>query len=81
MHRLGLKSCPYCGSEQIYRTHATRVSHRILRIFLFRLARCHYCMRRHFRPVFFPLLEVKLRGEALPAAAMCSESGQTRRAA
>ena len=54
MRRLGIKSCPYCGSGKVYISVPKRFRETLYVLFLVRLVRCHACMRRHFRPVILP---------------------------
>ena len=54
MHRIGLTSCPYCGSSEIYASDPRTLWQRIPIVFLLRLVRCHACMRRHYRPIIYP---------------------------
>jgi hypothetical protein len=54
MHRIGLKDCPYCGSSEVYRSQPKTLAESACIFLLVRLVRCHDCMRRHYRPVFFP---------------------------
>jgi hypothetical protein len=55
MRRIGLKSCPYCGSSEIYPASSKTFWQKISVLLLLRLARCQLCMRRHFRPFFLPI--------------------------
>src|SRR4029077_19050579 len=62
MHRIGLTSCPYCGSSEIYASERRTLWQRISIVFLLRLVRCHACMRRHYRPIIYPPTTPALRG-------------------
>jgi len=64
MRRISFRDCPYCHSEEVYRSHQSTWGDLASRIFLLGPARCHGCMRRHLRPVFFPAHEqVPLMGK------------------
>lgn len=53
MRRFGLRRCPYCHSDEVYRSGERRNAvDRFLELFLFRVVRCHHCVRRHYRPVW-----------------------------
>jgi hypothetical protein len=54
--KIGWKSCPYCGDDEIYRSHKEPLTwlDRACRLFLLQLARCRRCELRHYRPIFFP---------------------------
>ncbi len=52
--RVGLRNCPYCGSSEIYASSPKTSWERLPVLFLFRLVRCHSCMRRHLRPIILP---------------------------
>jgi len=54
MHRIGFDVCPYCCNSKIYRSHPENWLDRILNFFPFDLARCHGCMRQHYRLLAFP---------------------------
>jgi hypothetical protein len=54
MRRLGIVSCPYCGSAEVYASAPKRFRERLYSFFLVRLVRCHVCMRRHLRPAILP---------------------------
>lgn len=53
MRKIGLNDCPYCASSEVYRSHPKTWSDLASLFFLLGLARCHCCMRRHYRPLFF----------------------------
>jgi hypothetical protein len=61
MHRIGLTSCPYCGSSEIYASDTRTLWQRVPIVFLLRLVRCHVCMRRHYRPIIYPTPKPPLR--------------------
>src|ERR1700688_1924215 len=54
MRRISLNNCPYCGSSDVYRSQPHTWADSACELFLVHLVRCHKCMRRHYRPVFFP---------------------------
>jgi hypothetical protein len=54
MRRLGVKDCPYCGSSEVYSSQPKTLADSACIFLLVRLVRCHNCMHRHYRPVFFP---------------------------
>ena len=56
MRRIGLNSCPYCGSREAFRSHPRTWLDRAC-VFLFELARCLQCMHHYYRPLFLPVLE------------------------
>jgi hypothetical protein len=58
MLKIGLKRCPYCGDDEVYRSRREPLTwlDRVCGLFLLRLVRCR-CQLRHYRPVFFPAPE------------------------
>jgi hypothetical protein len=54
MRRIGLQSCPYCGEEEIYASQPKTWRDELCCFFFLQVVRCHSCMRRHYRPLFFP---------------------------
>jgi hypothetical protein len=52
VNRISFRDCPYCGSSEVYRSHGKTWGDFAARFFFLDPARCHYCMRRHFRPIF-----------------------------
>jgi hypothetical protein len=52
MRRISFKNCPYCGCNKIYASSSTTLWQKAAGLFLFRLVRCHVCMRRHYQPIF-----------------------------
>jgi hypothetical protein len=57
MHRISFSDCPYCDSTEVYRSRRKTWGDLASLFFLLGIARCHSCMRRHFRPVFLPAPE------------------------
>lgn len=51
MKRLSLGNCPQCGSSRIRWSRYRTVGEILATIFLLRVARCHGCMHRHYRPL------------------------------
>lgn len=60
LHRIGLEDCPYCGNSEVYRSKPEVWLDGLLSLFLFDLARCHGCMRQHYRFILFPAPEFSL---------------------
>lgn len=58
MLKIGLDDCcPYCGNFAVYRSRPeTRVG-RACWLLMLDLARCHGCMRQHYRLIFSPAPE------------------------
>jgi len=54
MYRIGLERCPYCGGSDVYASRPKSLWQELPILFLLRLARCHHCMHRHYRPLFVP---------------------------
>jgi len=61
MLRIALEGCPYCGSFEVYRSQPATWLDRACVFLLLDLARCHGCMRQHFRPLLFPAPEYPTR--------------------
>ena len=58
MFRIGLgDTCPHCGSFAVFRSRPETRLAKALELFLFDIARCHGCMRQHYRPLAFPAPE------------------------
>jgi len=74
MLRLGFgDSCPYCGNLAVYRSQPERPLDRACWLLLLEVARCHGCMRQHYRPLLFAAPEYPA-GSA-EEIYMASESG------
>jgi hypothetical protein len=54
MRRIGLQDCPYCGEDEIYASQPKTWRDEACCFFFLQVVRCHSCMRRHYRPLFFP---------------------------
>jgi len=63
MLRVGLEACPYCDSLEVYRSRPETWLDRTFAVFLFDIARCHGCMRQHYRLLLFPAPEFPVRSE------------------
>ena len=49
------EGCPYCHrSSEIYISHPKSLWEEIAVLLLLRPVRCHDCMRRFYRPLFYP---------------------------
>lgn len=57
VRRIGLKSCPYCGSSEVFRSQPKTWWERAPVMFLLRLVRCHDCMRHHYRPLLLRIVK------------------------
>jgi hypothetical protein len=57
MHRIGFNHCPYCGEkEEIYPSRPRTLWEEACGFLFLQLVRCHFCMYRHYRPLFMPLV-------------------------
>lgn len=76
--KIGWKSCPYCGDDEIYRSHKQALTwiDRVCGLFLLQLVRCRRCELRHYRPIFFPAPNYphSVRGEKSSPAAAAEKS-------
>jgi hypothetical protein len=76
MRRIGLTSCPYCGSSRVRPSRNTMLWERLSILLLLRLSRCHACMHHCYQP----LLSVqgrparKLQNTSPPSPATASQS-------
>jgi len=54
--KIGWKTCPYCGDDEIYRSHKEPLTwfDRVCGLLLLQLVRCRRCELRHYGPIFFP---------------------------
>jgi hypothetical protein len=58
MLKIGMDdACPYCGNLEVYRSQPTTWLERVCVLCLLDLARCHGCMRQHYRLLLFPAPE------------------------
>jgi len=64
MRSIALGRCPYCGSEEIYRSRVRSVSDKLAFLVLLRPVRCHGCMYRHLAPILFPTKYYVVRAKA-----------------
>jgi len=53
--------CPYCGNFAVYRSRSETRFGRACWLLMLDLARCHGCMRQHYRLIFSPALEYPSR--------------------
>ena len=71
--KIGWKTCPYCGDDEIYRSHKELLTwlDRVCGLFLLQLVRCRRCELRHYRPIFYPAPNYPhpIREESSPTAA------------
>jgi len=59
MRRISLKrNCPFCGGSKVHPSESKTVWEQLSPMILLRLSRCYSCMRRHYRPIFFPYEDV-----------------------
>ncbi len=49
------EACPNCGSQEIYRSRYRGLEY-VIRLFMVRPVRCGSCMKRHYRPAWYPVL-------------------------
>lgn len=62
MLKIGLNdTCPYCGNSEVYRSRSETPLGRMCVLWLLDLARCHRCMRQHYRSLFFPALDFPIQ--------------------
>jgi hypothetical protein len=61
--RIGVEACPYCRSLEVYRSRPETWLDRVFALFLFDIARCHGCMRQHYRYILFPAPEFPIQSE------------------
>ncbi len=47
-----LRDCPKCYSREVFQSRY-RGLERLLTLFLLRPVRCHNCLQRHYRPLFY----------------------------
>ena len=75
--KIGWKSCPYCGDDEVYRSRREPLTwlDRACGLFLLQLVRCRQCELRHYRPIFFPAPQYPhpIRAEKRPQANTDSE--------
>jgi hypothetical protein len=81
MRRISFGDCPYCGrSEEVYRSHRKTWGDLAALFFLLSPARCHGCMHRHFRPLFWPAPEFQIPSAKKPVQARANEDERKRSA-
>ena len=80
MRRISLTDCPYCGSSNVYRSHAKAWTDLAGLVFLLGLARCHGCMRRHYRPLFLPAPEYVISSAKKPSQTRTEDETRERSA-
>jgi len=81
MRRIGLNGgCPYCGGLEVYRSQPKTWLDRACVLFLLQLARCHDCMRRHYRPLVLPTLEYPSRSAKKPTQTIANVEKRKRSA-
>jgi len=68
MRRIGLQSCPYCGKDEIYASRRRTWRDGLCCFFFLQVVRCHSCMRRHYRPLFLPLVPTPAVTKPIPTA-------------
>jgi hypothetical protein len=66
MRSIGLGRCPYCNSDDVYRSRSRSVLDKLAHLVLLRPVRCHGCMRRHFTPILFQTKRRVARVNAKP---------------
>jgi hypothetical protein len=82
MRRISFRACPYCGSSEVYRSRRKSWSDLAALLFFLGIARCHGCMRRHFRPLFSPAPDhVVLVSEDATAPIRADEDDNVKRSA
>jgi hypothetical protein len=59
VRRIGLTNCPYCGKDdEIYTSRPQTWHDEVCLFFFLQVVRCHFCMIRHYRPLFLPPVPV-----------------------
>lgn len=57
MLKFGLNHCPHCGtSDALYNSLPETRRDELCLFFFLQVVNCHGCMRRHYRPLFSPLV-------------------------
>ncbi len=60
MHKFGLNHCPYCGnSDALYNSRPETWRDELCLFFFLQVVNCHCCLRRHYRPLFSPLVPME----------------------
>jgi hypothetical protein len=57
MLRFGLERCPDCNSSVAYASRPQSRGEEMAAFLLLQPVRCHSCLSRYYRPIFFPTLE------------------------
>ena|ERR1700722_1358981 len=78
MRRIGLQDCPYCGEGEIHTSQPKTWRDEVCCFFFLQVVRCHSCMRRHYRPLFFPAAPTPVTNKA---AEIATNDEQHRRSA
>ena len=81
MRLIGLGRCPYCSSDEIYRSVTRTIWDRLAFIVLLRRVRCHRCMRRHFTPLIYPTNRYIVGAKRAPSVGHHTAMGETRKSA
>jgi len=67
--------CPYCGNLAVYRSRPETRFGRACSLLMLDLARCHGCLRQHYRLIFSPAPEYPGRYSEDLYADSCSQTG------
>jgi hypothetical protein len=51
MRKIGFNRCPYCAETEVYASRPKNWLDEMCGVFFLQVARCHACMRRHYRPL------------------------------
>ena len=81
MRSIGLGRCPYCSSDEIYRSGTRTIWDRLAFIVLLRPVRCHGCMRRHFTPLIYRTNRYVVGTKPAASAGHHTAMGETRKSA
>jgi hypothetical protein len=77
MRRIGMNHCPYCGKDDALYSSRPETWRDELCLFVFlQVVNCHCCMRRHYRPLFWPLVPMQPRRK--PVQSTAGYKGQRR---
>jgi hypothetical protein len=78
MRRIGLQNCPYCGKDEIYVTHPRKLWDELCCFFFLQVVRCHFCMHRHYRPLFLPPVPIWSEKKPIQSVTIEEERQQAR---
>jgi hypothetical protein len=74
--RIALNGCPYCLGLEVYGSRPKTCLDRVCVLFLLQLVRCHGCMRRHYRPLFWPAPEFPTLSAKKPTQGLANDEKQ-----